>query len=324
MKTRFILGAFIWAIIFSITLPLEIYASHRSGYSSTLRRKISALDDDRVENVPVPILMGVTPDNITKNFGAPRSGGRTHEGLDIMAPRGAPIVTPTDAVVIQVGRGDSAGYYVYTANPGDEVFAYMHLDQPSELDEGDVLKKGDLIGFVGNTGNAINTPPHLHFEMREDGDEMDPYPRLTRIFPLADKIKYLEEIINDTDEDELNEFITSMVQLYRSEFILARGLAIPLPDKINIAIAAPITTSVARAPTEASLNLTLGARGVAVVALQNFLISKNIGSGGRLVADGSFGRMTQTALAEYQAYVGISPASGYFGPITRAYIVAHP
>ena len=321
----FTLFIFIAVIVF----PFNTFAqssSTRYRYSSSLRRKINELDDKKVVNLPVPILFGVTPDNIVSDFGDPRSGGRKHEGQDIMAPRGAPIVTPTEAVVLRAGSGESSGNYVYTANPGGETFAYMHLDEIVDIDGGDVLKKGDLIGYVGNTGNASLGASHLHFEIHDDdGDPIDPYPRLTRIFPLADKIKYLKNILEDADnEKELAEFL---VKIYRSELVLARILGTVLPLEIIDALeTVPISTTsyVPQALNIPAGDLALGARGPAVVTLQNFLLSKNAGVNNGVVVDGVFGPITQRALIEYQTAAGIRPASGYYGSITRAYISAHP
>jgi hypothetical protein len=325
MKKFFIfLNLFVFITV--LALPIESYAqSSGRRERSSLRRKINKLDDDRVANVPVPILFGVTPDNITSDFGDPRGGGaRKHEGQDIMAPRGAPIVTPTEAVVIREGYGDSSGNYVYTANPGGETFAYMHLDKPSDLDEGDELSKGDLIGYIGNTGNASGGVTHLHFEIHDDdGDPQDPYKRLQSIFPIADKIKYVEEILNNADDQKkLAEFIVTM---YRKELYLAKSLNIVLPDAIEAALPTasfvpPVTTSLGNS----NLDLRLGSRGAAVVNLQKFLLTKNAGVNNRIVADGVFGLMTERALIDYQSSAGINPANGYYGPITRAYISSHP
>ena len=77
-----------------------------------MRRKIDRLDDDEVEDLPIPILLGVPLSSLTPNFGDPRDGGaRTHEGLDIMAAKDSYIVSPTDGVVIRTGTGGSAGNY---------------------------------------------------------------------------------------------------------------------------------------------------------------------------------------------------------------------
>jgi len=304
------------SVIFSPNLLFAQDSSWDSGWryqSTSIRNSINELDEDRIEDVPVPILFGITPDNITKNFGDSRSGGRIHEGLDIMAPKRALIVSPTNAVVIRTGFGTSAGYYVYTANPGGETFVYMHLDEIADIDEGDELDKGDLIGYVGNTGNASGGATHLHFEI-SDGDPTDPYPRLTVIFPLADKIKYLEKIIDEADDsDALAEVI---VKMYSKDLNLAVANNIPLPEEIAkiMGVAPKVVVQIP------SINLTLGAKGTAVVELQKFLISKNVGSASRIIADGSFGPITQKALADYQASAGIYPAVGYYGSITRAYI----
>ncbi|MEJ0001845.1 MAG: peptidoglycan DD-metalloendopeptidase family protein [bacterium] len=279
--------------------------SHIRGRNSALQNKISKLDDDMVEDLPLPILFGLTPDNLTRNFGDPRSGGRTHEGLDIMAPRRALVVSPTEAVVLSTGTGDSAGNYVYTANPGGETFAYMHLDEIADISEGDVLETGDLIGYVGNTGNAAGGATHLHFEVREDKTATDPFPRLTRIFPVADKIDYLEKILDDAkDEKALAE---SVVALYRKDLVQAQALDIALPSSITEALA----NKVAQASSIARV-LQLGSKGDDVAALQESL---------GIAADGSFGPKTKAAVIAFQKSKGLI-ADGVFGAKSRAALSA--
>ena len=149
-------------------------------YSSALREAIDALPDTTTQFLPMPVI-GVAPSTLTQNFGDSRGGGtRTHEGLDIMAARGTPVASPTEAVVLRTGNGGNAGVYIYTANPGGETFAYMHLDSvASGIDQGTKLSVGQVIGYVGNTGNASGGAPHLHFEVRNTAGPTDPYPRLT-------------------------------------------------------------------------------------------------------------------------------------------------
>lgn len=318
----------LFVFILSLILPLEAsaqsYSSNRRGRQSSISRKISNLDNDRVDNVPVPILFGITPDNLNSDFGDPRSGGRSHEGQDIIAPRRALVVTPTDAIVIRTGTGGSSGNYVSTANPGEETFTYMHLDEIADINEGDELKKGELIGYVGNTGNASGGVTHLHLEIRVNNNATDPYPRLKSIFPLADKIEYLKNILSSADDAK--NLAERIVVLYRKELMLAKTLNIVLPPEIEtalITIPATVTNVVPKqtnVPTNG--NLTIGSQGSLVTTLQKFLISKNVGSANRVVADGNFGPITKRALAEYQASVGLT-ADGYYGPITRAYITAH-
>lgn len=325
---KFIVFVGVCAFFLNVTVPLQAFASHLSGQrerSSSISRNIGNLDDNIVTNIPMPILFGITPDNITPNFGDPRSGGRTHEGLDIMAPRRALVVTPTDAVVIRTGVGESSGNYVYTANPGGETFVYMHLDEIANINEGDQLKKGELIGYVGNTGNASGGVTHLHFEIQDNGNATDPYPRIKSIFPLKDKIEYLK-IILDNAEDAKN-LSERIVVLYRKELILAKTLNIVLPPEIETALITIPATVRNIVPKQASTptngNLTIGSQGSAVTTLQKFLISKKVGSANLVIADGSFGPITKRALADYQASVGLV-ADGYYGPITRTYIGTHP
>lgn len=175
----------------------DSYRSYsRERYSSSVRRKINKLDEDIVEKMPVPVLF-VQYSKIYSDFGDPRDGGaREHEGQDIIAPRGTPIISPTEAVVTRTGKGGSAGIYVYTANPGGESFRYMHLEKIAEgIKEGTELKVGDLIGYVGDTGNALGGVTHLHFEIRDGREALDPYPRITGTLTRAELIRAITDII---------------------------------------------------------------------------------------------------------------------------------
>lgn len=267
-----------------------------------LRKKVSELEGVAVKNLPLPVLVGVELSGITSNFGDIRSGGRKHEGLDIMAPMGSPIVSPTEAVVLKVGYGASAGYYVYTANPGGEIFAYMHLKDASPLKAGDELEEGDLIGYVGSTGNAKGSSPHLHFEVRKNGPT-DPFTRITREFSVEDKVAFLENMIDKVRDTGTS--ITKSTKTVLASADKAKDNAINMPNT----------------------DLKLGARGTAVKELQKFLIEQNIGANAAKLAKagatGYFGEVTKQALADYQASVGIKPASGYYGQITRAHIATN-
>jgi hypothetical protein len=280
--------------------------------SSRLRDRIDDLDGDPVDNLPIPILFGVSLDDLTDNFGDPRDGGaRIHQGLDMLAPEGTPIVSPTEAVVIRISEGSRSGDYVTTANPGGERFVYMHLMAIADIDEGDVLDVGDLIGYVGDTGNALGGPAHLHFEIRDGREATDPLPRLTEEFSSEEKMEFLDEIFRDSgDEDEFAEFL---VGEFLNEFIVARTEGVVLPTEIVKALPASIIASPSGVP---SSDLSLGASGPGVVALQSILMLE-----GHLSISsptGYFGPLTQTALVAYQLANGITPASGYYGPITRS------
>ncbi len=170
----------------------------RYRYSSAIQKAINKLDDDAVEDLPMPVLF-VKRSAVYADFGDPRDGGaRTHEGQDILAPLNSFVVSPTDAVVTRVGKQSSEGNFVNVAAPGGETFIFMHLDHfAAGLSAGDVLKPGDLIGYVGNTGNAAGGPTHLHFEIRENRTPTDPYPRLTGSFTTEELIASLTSIVAD-------------------------------------------------------------------------------------------------------------------------------
>src|SRR3989338_6639523 len=299
--------------------------------SSELQQKISVLPGVAEVAVLMPVLFGVGVNNISPNFGDPRDGGtRTHIGEDIMAVKGTPIVSPTAAVVLRTGVGSGQGNYVTTANPGGEAFVYMHLDRFGEgIAEGVVLEQGSLIWYVGNTGNASGGAAHLHLEIHNSGGvATDPFPRLTAEFTPAQKMSYLTNIFGQTsDPVALSEFLVSN---FRLPFTAARSAGIVLPPLITGALdAVPISPSASGAGVSLPEgDLTLGSSGTAVVNLQKFLIAKATGPAATRLAGagatGNFGPITQAALVEYQRAAGISPASGYYGPSTRALVESTP
>ena len=127
----------------------------------------------------------------TSTFGAGRSGGRRHKGNDLMAPKMTEVYAVADGVVERVARGSSAGRYIVIAHEDGWTSSYMHLnnDTPGTdngradwsqtlapgIDEGTVVAAGDLIGWVGDSGNAEWTGPHTHFELRKDGRAVNPF-----------------------------------------------------------------------------------------------------------------------------------------------------
>ncbi|CAN5754197.1 hypothetical protein BH11PAT2_BH11PAT2_01970 [soil metagenome] len=297
---------------------------NRRGINSAMQSAIDSLGSTPVQNIPIPVLLGVAVSDISPNFGDPRDGGtRTHEGEDILAPKNDYIVSPTDAVVTSTGTGESAGNYVYTANPGNETFAYMHLDTFAPgITIGTVLKPGDLIGYVGNTGDASSGPTHLHFEIREGRTATDPFPRLTKEFTLAERITYVTAALKNASNQTVDAQM--LVSGYRGTFLSAKAQGMVLPSAILTALG-----TVSSLPTTGfARDLTVGSRGDDVTALQTLLIQKNTGPAtlalGNAGATGYFGAITRAALAEYQAAHSITPPAGYFGPITRAYLVSHP
>lgn len=285
----------------------ELYEQRRSN--SALQDRIVELDDNSVEDLFVPILFGVALDDIAPNFGDPRgSGTRMHEGLDMLAARGTPAISPTEAVVLRVGNGKSSGKYVSTANPGDETFVYMHLDEIG-VEVGDVLAAGDLVGFVGDTGNALGGPAHLHFEVRDGRRATDPYSRITKELSLKQKLALLDDMLDSYDD--ASDLAAFLADEYSGVFIQARVENLDLPRRIERLL----LDEVAIASRDAR-DLAVGAEGADVSTLQSILIVE-----GHLTIDtptGYFGPLTKAALVSYQRKLGVKPATGYFGPLTRA------
>ncbi|TSC62089.1 MAG: peptidase M23 [Parcubacteria group bacterium Athens0416_74] len=308
------------------TTPTERQLYRGLRQSSEFQQKIQALPSVADAAISIPILFGVGVNNISSNFGDPRDGGaRLHEGEDMMAVKGTPIVSPTPAVVIRTGVGSGQGIYVTTANPGGENFVYMHLDKLGEgVAPGTVLAQGSLIGYVGNTGNASGGAAHLHFEIHNStGTPIDPFPRLTSEFNAAQKMTYLSQIFGiSSDPVALAQFL---VTNFRNTFVSAAQSGVVLPPLITGALGSVPAAS----PTSDTLpagDLMLGSSGAAVVELQTFLVAKSTGAQAERLAGagatGYFGPMTQSALVEYQTAVGISPADGYYGAATRAAVAA--
>jgi len=125
---------------------------------------------------------------ISSFFGDPRDGGsREHHGVDIFAPRHTPVLAPSNASVTRVGEGDIGGRYVWLYDSKRSMYLYFAHLQTREVERGDQVSAGQLIGTVGNTGNARYTPPHLHFGIYSNGP-IDPYHFIVETDTVPEKI----------------------------------------------------------------------------------------------------------------------------------------
>lgn len=116
--------------------------------------------------------------SIQSRFGVARDGGaRSHAGIDIFAPRGTPVLAVIEGVVRSTRPNPLGGVVVWLHDASRrQSLYYAHLDR-HQVTEGQQVQVGDTIGFVGNTGNAATTPPHLHFGIyRARTGAIDPYP----------------------------------------------------------------------------------------------------------------------------------------------------
>ncbi len=158
--------------------------SHSGDYRIVLQPELFA----RVEyslaiayggSLPFPVEAASQRD-IGSSFGAPRDGGaREHHGVDIFAQRGTPVRAVIDGHV-RTGTSGIGGNHVWLSGGmlglGSARYYYAHLDSFA-IESGGTVKKGELLGYVGNTGNASTTPPHLHFGIYSSGP-VDPAPFL--------------------------------------------------------------------------------------------------------------------------------------------------
>ena len=113
----------------------------------------------------VPVV-GVRVGDVPDTYHARRSGGRQHNATDILAPRGTPVVSTDAGRIIRLTRNAAGGITIYAADPHDRfIYYYAHLDRYAEgIADGMTLAKGQVIGYVGTTGNAPANTPHLHFQ----------------------------------------------------------------------------------------------------------------------------------------------------------------
>jgi murein DD-endopeptidase MepM/ murein hydrolase activator NlpD len=138
-------------------------------------------------DVLIPVA-GITAGGLRSTFHEKR-GSRVHEAIDILAPRGTPVVAAVDGSVRKLFNSKAGGLTIYQYDVAEEkVYYYAHLDRYADgIREGLAVKKGDVIGFVGTTGNAPPGTPHLHFSISVlpdtkewwKGTAIDPYPILT-------------------------------------------------------------------------------------------------------------------------------------------------
>ena len=138
-------------------------------------------------NLIIPVA-GVRPEQLTDTFDDARSEGRVHDAIDIMAPAETPVLAAADGKILKLFQSERGGTTIYQLNTnGDLVFYYAHLSRYADgLVEGDTVKQGQVIAYVGDTGNAGAGNYHLHFSIATvsdpkrywEGTNINPYPLL--------------------------------------------------------------------------------------------------------------------------------------------------
>ena len=155
------------------TLPLEATAAELEALAARL---------------VIPV-QGVRAEELRDTYDEAR-GARVHEALDILAPRNTPVVAATDGRVLELHQSVAGGLMVYAADASDRfVMMYGHLEAyAAGLEKGQPLRQGQVIGYVGTSGNAPANTPHLHFVISRGrpsvswwrGTPVNPFPLLTR------------------------------------------------------------------------------------------------------------------------------------------------
>ena len=229
------------------------------------------------------------------DFGDGRSGGRSHEANDLMGKKMTPLYSAVDGVVRDLEIPQASWGYAITLEDADGyTYGYLHVnnDTPDTDDglggvdnayapfvgRGAKVRKGQLIGWMGDSGNAENVGSHLHFEIRR--------PDHTAINPYQSLMAALGKTVAVSGE------IDSVPAFSKAKFIFKK-------------------------------NLELNQENSDVKELQKFLNAKGFvitktGAGSPGKETLYFGPATKAALIKFQKAQKISPASGYFGPMTRA------
>jgi len=167
--------------------PFVITAVGKLGPPGTMPAKLR----EPIEMMPSELLIpveGVTAAELVDDFNETRDGHR-HEAIDIPAPRGTPVLAAAQGSVVKLFQSEAGGLTVYQFDDSERLcFYYAHLDHyVNGLSEGALLRRGQVVGYVGATGNASPNAPHLHFAVFQLGPEkhwwqgraIDPYPLLT-------------------------------------------------------------------------------------------------------------------------------------------------
>ena len=146
--------------------------------SAAWRAELLAADPPR--SLPLPV-EGVEPGDLADTWGDPRSGGsRDHQGIDIFARRRTPVRATTPGIVARRGENGLGGRTVTILGPAGWRHYYAHLQGYAGHSEGDRVAAGEVIGFVGTTGNAPPDAPHLHYGIYTRAGPINPYPLLSR------------------------------------------------------------------------------------------------------------------------------------------------
>ena len=142
------------------------------------------VDDLRQRSLTLPV-QGIKRDELRDTFNEMRGSSRRHEAIDVLAPRNTPVLAVEDGTIAKLFVSDAGGLTIYQFDPSSSyAYYYAHLERYADgLKEGAPIKRGQVIGYVGTTGNAPRDTPHLHFAIFKltadkhwwQGSAIDPY-----------------------------------------------------------------------------------------------------------------------------------------------------
>jgi murein DD-endopeptidase MepM/ murein hydrolase activator NlpD len=166
------------------TLPPVIGSAARAREVAPAVDLAGAVPELRARNLIVPV-RGIAAADLVGSFDDARSGGRRHEAMDILAPRHTPVLAVEDGTIARLFESKAGGLTIYQFDPSATyTYYYAHLERyAAGVTAGDRVRRGQVIGYVGTTGNAPPDTPHLHFGIFRltdakrwwDGAPIDPF-----------------------------------------------------------------------------------------------------------------------------------------------------
>ena len=162
-----------------LTLTVAVAGVERIGNKLLLYARVARLyTQDPPQKIVMPLQ--VSKKQIANTWHAARGANRLHEGQDIFAPRGTPAYSATRGYIYNIGQNGLGGQTVSVIGAGGRVYYYAHFDSYAPgIAEGDYVTPQTVLGYVGTTGNAQGTPPHLHFGIYTPTGPINPLPLLT-------------------------------------------------------------------------------------------------------------------------------------------------
>lgn len=155
-----------------------------SGRTGVIPTSAPEAKELAARHLEIPV-QGIPANKLVRSYRDPRSGGREHEALDILAPRNTPVIAVEDGSIARLFLSKAGGNTIYQFDPGHEyAYYYAHLERYADgLKEGQPVHRGQVIGYVGTSGNAPKETPHLHFAVFRltpekrwwEGTPIDPY-----------------------------------------------------------------------------------------------------------------------------------------------------